>query len=205
MILYLSVIFVAMIILCVFNILFGLPFLQSEAWFVVVAVVCGVVFQFVIDGLFATIVHFLPKKWFSHEKKFFAVSQRERKFLNFCKVKKWKNLVWELGGLGGFRKNKIENPKDEKYVETFLMECNKGVITHLIDLFVGYLVILVFPLRFALTICLPIAFVNMVLNILPIMVLRYNTPKLLALHTALSKEKLTNVGSSDKVEDGQIQ
>lgn len=203
MILYLTVIFVTMLILCVFNILFGLSFLQCEAWFVVIAVICGVAFQFLVDGLFAAIVHFLPKKWFSHDKKIFAVTKTERKFLNFLKVKKWKNLVWELGGLGGFKKSKIENPTDIDYVETYLMECNKGVVTHYIGMFAGYLLILILPIRFALTICLPIAFVNMVLNILPILVLRYNVPKLLALHTALSKKMLTDDALSDKA-DGKI-
>ncbi|MBR1890604.1 MAG: hypothetical protein IJ817_02840 [Clostridia bacterium] len=204
MILYLTVIFIAMLIVSLFNILFGLSLLQCEAWFVVVAVVCGVAFQFVVDGLFATLVHLFPKKWFSYDKKIFAVTKAERKFLNLFNVKKWKNLVWELGGLGGFKKSKIENPKDIGYVETFLMECNKGVVTHYIGMFAGYLLILIFPIRFALTVCLPIAFVNMVLNIMPIMVLRYNVPKLQVLHEALLKERFSKTLSSAKVEEHEI-
>ena len=200
MILYLTVIFVAMLILCVFNILFGLPLLQCEAWSVVVIVVCGVIFQFLIDGLFATFVHLLPKNWFAYDKKIFASSRIEKKFLNFFKVKKWKDLVWELGGLGGFKKSKIENPTDIDYVATYLMECNKGVVTHYIGMFAGYLLILLLPSRFALTVCLPIAFVNMVLNILPILVLRYNVPKLQALHSVLLKKVQNNDCVSDKVD-----
>ena len=72
MILYLTVISIAMMVVSLFNILFGLSLLQCKAWFVVVAVVCGVAFQFLVDGLFATLVHLLPKKWFSYDKKIFS-------------------------------------------------------------------------------------------------------------------------------------
>ena len=43
--------------------------------------------------------------------------------------KNWKDKVAELGFLGGFRKNKINDPANPDYLTTFLMESNKRCIT----------------------------------------------------------------------------
>ena len=45
----------------------------------------------------------------------------------------------------------------------------------------------------ALTIALPVAIVNLFLNILPTLALRYNTPKLKSLLKRLKKKSLANV------------
>ncbi len=193
MILYLSVIIFSMIVVSVFNILFGLQMLDVPWWFVIVCVVLCVIYQFAVDGFFAIVIKKTPDRWYGKDKKIFQVSASEIKFLNFFRVKKWKEKVWELGGLGGFRKNKILEPQNPEYVEKFITETNKGVVIHWIGVFVGYTAIVAFPFRFALTICLPIAFVNMVLNFLPIMVLRYNIPKLLKLQKFLDRKKVQNV------------
>ena len=189
MVLYLSVIFFSMMIVSILNILFCLPQLNVPWWTVFACVSIVVAFQFAVDGICAIIVKVSPESWYNKNKKIFQVSASEIRFLNFLKVKKWKDFVWELGGLGGFRKNKIQEPQNQDYVERFLMESNKGVATHLFGIFAGFAAIWVFPFRFALTVCLPIALVNMVLNIMPIMVLRYNIPKLLALQKFLEKRE----------------
>lgn len=189
MILYLSIIFLAVVILCAFNIPFNLAALQCEWWFVIVACILCVVFEFAVDGIFALVVNKTPNKWYSPEKKQFEVSKRERNFLQKLGVKRWKDKIWELGGLGGFSKREIKEPNNLEYIEKFLIEINKGVVTHWIGVFAGFAVILCFPFRFALPICLPIAIVNVILNILPIMALRYNYPKLLVVRKKLLKDK----------------
>ena len=72
----------------------------------------------------------------------------------------------------------LKSPDDPEYIKQFIIECNKGVVTHRIGYFVGFLVVFLFPLKYAFVIGVPVAVVNLFLNILPTMVLRYNTPKL---------------------------
>lgn len=86
----------------------------------------------------------------------------------------------ELGGLGGFSKSHIVNPDSPQYFERFVIECNKGVLTHRLSYPIGFLVMLLFPNICAYTVAVPVATVNLFLNILPTIVLRYNTPKLKA-------------------------
>ena len=52
---------------------------------------------------------------------------------------------------------------------------------HAVGVAVGFAVLAIFP-RHAVGMGLPVALVNAVLNILPIFVLRYNTPKIANIH-----------------------
>jgi len=178
MILYLSIIFIAMTLIVLGNIIWNpQPFDYYEVW-LMVAVAISVVAEFLIDGVFAIIIHSLPTKWFSHEKKIFEVGKRERNFYEKLGIKSWKDKVWELGALGGFRKNKIKDPSSPEYIAQFLYESNMGIVMHVIGIFVGFGVMFILPLKYALTIGLFVAIVNALLNIMPTMILRYNVPKL---------------------------
>jgi len=189
MVLYLSVIIMANIIIAVLNIIFGTASFGYSPWFVILATIATTVFQFLIDGLFAFIVNKMPDKWFDENKKCFFVSKRTQRFYEKLQIKKWKDDVWELGGLGGFRKNKLASQSDPEYFRRFIIECNKGVVTHRIGYFVGFLGVFLIPLKYAMVIGVPVACVNLVLNILPTMILRYNTPKLMAVYKRLSRNQ----------------
>ena len=108
-------------------------------------------------------------------------------------IKNWKDKVAELGALGGFRKNKVADPNDPKYLEMFIIENNKGITLHIAGIIFGFLILL-FPMpKYALYIGLPIALVNVYLNMLSTMVLRYNIPKLkVALQRATKHANLTS-------------
>ena len=41
----------------------------------------------------------------------------EQELYKKLKVRRWKDKVWELGGLGGFSKKKLADPSDPKYIE----------------------------------------------------------------------------------------
>lgn len=183
MILYLSIIFVVATLIAIFNIIF-----TSTSWYIIVGIVAGATcFQILVDGLFALIVNNLPDKWFAMDKKCFKVSKKSQRLYEKLQIRKWKDKVLELGILGGFRKNKINDPNSPEYVEKFIVESNKGIVIHRIGYFVGFLVMLVFPFKFAFSIGLPVAITNMFLNILPVMILRYNIPKLMTLHKRLTR------------------
>ena len=133
-----------------------------------------------LDGIVAIAVNLLPDRWFGIERPIFKVSEQERSLHKRLKIRKWKDRVWELGGLGGFSKKKLLEPDNPAYVEKFLVECNRGTVVHRLSYPVGFLAMLALraPLRF--TVGIPVATVNLFLNILPTLVLRYNTPLLLS-------------------------
>ncbi|MBR2391933.1 MAG: hypothetical protein IKB06_05550 [Clostridia bacterium] len=178
MVLYLSVVFVAMALISMFNIALGSYGFNNYQLWVILAVIVSVVAEIAIQGLIAFIVNHLPKKWFAHDKKCFQVSKRERNFYEKIKIRSWKDKVWELGALGGFRKNKIADPTSPDYLLQFIVESNIGVVAHLVGIFFGFAVIFILPLEFAFKIGVPVALVNLLLCSLPTMILRYNIPKL---------------------------
>ena len=194
MILYLSIVFGGMTLISLLNILLGSYSFNHSALWVILAVVLSVVVEIAIQGIIATIVKHLPNRWFTPEKKLFKISKKERKFYEKIKIRSWKDKVWELGALGGFRKNKIADPNSPEYLLQFVVESNKGVTDHIVGIFCSFLVIFILPLKYALRIGLPVALVACVLCVLPTMILRYNIPKLMvayerARRTALLNEK----------------
>ena len=205
MILYLTTILIAMAIIISFNTLFNSMVSGISVFWTICVVTLAVILEIAIDGLFAFIVHSLPSKWFGKDKKFFDVSRKERKFYDKLNIKNWKDKVWELGALGGFRKNKINDPNNPTYIETFIIESNKGFVVHLVGIIFGFLILL-FPLpKYWLCIGLPIAIVNVYLNLLSMMVLRYNIPKLKVAHLRALKIYETQKNKNDKENlDGSI-
>jgi hypothetical protein len=193
MFLYLSIILVTMIILYAVNLGVGSVVWGLPPALVFIPITLLVLFEFAIDGLFAHITSKYPRKWFRKDKKIFQVGAREKKFLNFIKVKKWKDQVWELGGLGGFKKDKLYNASDPKYLERFIVESNIGVIVHYNGVFFGLLVVFLVPFRFLFKISLPITCINILLNLMSIWVLRYNTPKLQVALKRAERNQLKNM------------
>ena len=182
--LYLSIIGIAMLVISLVNIIF-----ETASWYcIVIAVIWCTALQFAIDGIFAIIINKMPDKWFGVENRAYYVSKKETKFYKKLKVRRWKDKVWELGGLGGFSKKTLLTPNSPEYIEKFIIECNKGVLTHRIGYFVGFFAMLTVPNICAFTIALPIAIVNLFLNILPTIVLRYNTPMLISMLNRLKRK-----------------
>ncbi len=185
MTLYLSTIGAAMLLIASLNILF-----EVGSWYyVIISVVWCTVLQFALDGLIAIVINKMPDRWFGVDNPVYRVSDRERRLYKKLKVRLWKDKVWELGGLGGFSKKELKEPDDPQYIEKFIIECNKGVLTHRLSYPIGFLAMLTLPKACALTIALPVAIVNVFLNVLPTMALRYNTPMLKAILARMERKK----------------
>lgn len=168
--LYLTVIGIAMTLISAFNMAF-----QTASWYyIIIAVVVCTALQFALDGTIAIIINKLPDRYFGVEHPWYQVSEREKKLYKALKVRKWKDRVWELGGLGGFSKKTLAEPGSPAYIQRFIIECNKGVLTHRLSYPIGFLPVVFIPA----SISVPVATVNLFLNILPTLALRYNTPKL---------------------------
>lgn len=174
---YIFVITVATAIIAAANALFVAPVYEMNGWLPALYTVATVVGVIAIDGVTAFLVNRLPKKWFNHHFKIFTVGAKEKKFYEKLKIRKWKDKIPELGALGGFRKNQISDPFNNAYVERYLQEVAYGEVVHFASLFVGFFVLLFFP-RFWLTIGLPVAVVNLLMNLPSLFILRYNSHKL---------------------------
>lgn len=183
--LYLTIIGIAMLIISMINIMLG-----TATWYnVMIGVSICTALQFALDGAIAILINQLPDKYFGINHPFYIVTETEKKFYKKIKVRNWKDKVWELGGLGGFSKKNLAAPDSPEYIEKFIIECNKGVLTHRLSYPIGYLPMLFIPNVCAFTIALPVATVNLFLNILPTIVLRYNTPKLMALLLRMKRKR----------------
>lgn len=130
-----------------------------------------------IDGVLAFLIRRLPVSWFSHGKRFFAVSKKERNFYRAIKINSWKDYIPELGGFTDFHKNELKSASDGEYLERFIFESNFGVMIHLSNAVLGILIILL-PFAQRLSIWLPIFIINFILSALPMMILRYHLPVL---------------------------
>ena len=183
--LYLSTIGIAMAVIAAVNILIG----TASWYYIILAVIWCTALQFALDGTVAILVRLTPDRWYGMEKTCFHVSEREKSLYKKLKVRLWKDKVWELGGLGGFSKKNLTAPDDPAYIEKFIVECNRGVVTHRLSYPVGFLAILTLWNVCAFTVALPVAVVNLYLNILPTLVLRYNTPKLRSVLERLNRKR----------------
>ena len=181
--LYLSVIGGAMLAIAAANIAMGV----APWYYVIIAVVWCTALQFAIDGFIAIVINKLPNGWFGASNRLYHVTKKERALYIRLGVRLWKDKIWELGGLGGFSKKELKEPDNPEYIERFIIECNKGVLTHRLSYPVGFLAMLTLPGICAVTIALPVAMVNVFLNILPTVALRYNTPLLQSLLSRIKK------------------
>ncbi len=144
----------------------------------------------VVDGLTATVCRLLPKKLANHEKKIFQVSQKEKKFYEKLRIRKWKDKIPEIGQFTGFRKSKLEDPKNIEYLDRFLLEICYGQIGHAASMLTSFLIVFLYPLhRLWMGISIPVAIVSLLLNMPSILVLRYNSYKLRVLRKSLLKKQ----------------
>ena len=184
MIMYLVIIAIAMVVVTLINWLaLGWTFLNAIFW---VAATTGIETLIVI--LLTIVSGLCVPHWFYREHKIYAVGQKEMNFYRAIRLNRWKDYVCELGKLSGFSKKKIVNPNDPAYVDRFIYELNKGMFVHTVCVLGAFLVLLV-PVPGFWSITFPVAIVGALLNVLPIMVLRYNKPRLLLLKKRLLRNQ----------------
>ena len=187
--LYLIIIFITIIATAGGNLLLSPPVTPEKAGSALFATVLGALAVFLIDAISALIIRRLtPKNLYLPSKKMFKVSKREKNFYRAIKIKAWKDLVPELGGFTSFHKDRLESKSDAEYLERFIIEANYGVIIHLANALLGFLILFI-PLCSSPTIWIPIFAVNFVLSILPVFILRYTLYTLQNLYSRAAKRK----------------
>lgn len=160
----------------------------GDFWLTALFSVLGTASVIAYDGLTAFLIRRLPEKWFAPEKKVFGVSRFEKRIYSKLKVKRLASVVPELGGFTNFHKDKLESAIDGEYLSRFLLESNYGVAIHIVNA-VGGFVIGFLPFCGGVGIWLPVALVNFVLSMLPVFILRNNTPSLLFLYKRTKKQR----------------
>lgn len=169
---YLITILVSALLIIVGNMAFC-PFSWENTCNISLSVAIGVVAVIAEDGVSALIIRRLtPKSLYRPERKFFEVSKRERNFYNSVGIKKWKDLVPELGLFTGFSKSEVRSTSDTAYLERFIIESNYGVIIHAANALLGF-VIMFIPICSAPSIWIPIFIVNFILSMMPVFILRH--------------------------------
>lgn len=184
--LYFTTIGIAMLIISAINMLFG----TASWYYIIIAVVWCTALQFALDGIVAIAVRMTPDSLYGINNPLFHITEWEKNMYKRINVRAWKDKVWELGAAGGFSKSTLQDPNDLEYIKKFIIECNRGVITHRLSYPIGFLAMLTLDGICSLSIALPVALVNLYLNVLPTLVLRYNTPKLKSLLSHLERKKV---------------
>ena len=143
-----------------------------------------------VDGAVATVSRLLPKSCANHESKIYVVTKEEKKFYEKIKIRQWKDKIPEMGHFTGFRKNKLVDPKSLEYVERFLLESCYGELGHFFSCFLGFVILLFYPVtEIWLAVSIPVAVINIFMNLPSLFILRYNSYKLRILRNSLVKKQ----------------
>ncbi len=141
------------------------------------------------DGIFATLIRrAMPASWFSKDLWIYKVSKRECKIYEMLGIKHWKDKVLELGMFTSFSKKTVADPNNPEYIDRFILESNYGIAIHFWNFVLSFVPMLFFPHDIAMRFVLPGAITNALLSILPLMILRYNVPRLTRLYVVLQKK-----------------
>ena len=139
----------------------------------------AIVFLLVIDAAVALIVRAMPKKLMNPYLKRFKVFSWESKVLVALGVRKWKDKIPEAGGtLVGFSKREVKDKSNPEYLYQFMVETVYGEVMHFWGFIFSFLVFAYKPAQFWI-VYLPLFLTNFLINFLPVMVQRYNRPKLM--------------------------
>ena len=161
-----------------------------EWWYVVLTVLLNFIALFAINAVVALFVRYvMPKKYFNPNLKIHKVHKWEIRFFKKIKINKWKDLVPEAGRvLVGFDKTKVEN-KEEAYINKFLSETIYAETMHFWSIIFTSFVFFISP-QLILTVILPQFITNFIINLLPVMIQRYNRPRLIVALERIKRLKI---------------
>lgn len=184
MIIYAIIIGITIVVITLLNVCIAMPVCGfNYTWYACLGMlVLSIVVVFIIDAVLAFLIRRLPNKWFSFKKKTFQIFKWEKHFYERLHIKKWKDKIPELGQFTNFSKSKIEDPTNNAYIERFLLEICYGEVIHFTSIVFGFLIILMFDLRYCLFMGIPVAIANGIINYLSFAILRYNRPKLMVIY-----------------------
>ena len=173
---YLLLITAAVAVISAVNVALG-----AALWPTLGAAVLLTVAVIAIDGLFAAAIRRLPARWFRYDRRIFAVGRREAALYRACRVAALDVIVPDLGCFTNFPKKHLLSPGDPAYTGRYLLESAYGIVIHAVNVLDGFLILLLLP-DYTWSVALPVALVNALLCLLPMLLLRSNFPRLVRLH-----------------------
>ena len=145
-------------------------------WYAFLGVFASAAAAFGLDALVALAVRRYPEEKIDPFHGYFAARRWERKFYVRLGVRHWKDRIPEMGGLlARFSKKQVADRRDNTYLLKFMRETCYAEVMHLLSIPAGFLILLLFPHRI-LWFGLPVALVNAVLQIFPVITQRYVRP-----------------------------
>ena len=167
-------------------------------WLFISIMICGL-----SSGVICLITRVLPKSVFDPHRKRFKTFSFEVGLYKHLRVKKWKDIIPDLGKLSGLEKGKLTQPNNPQYMERFLQENCIAESLHFFSIISGLLLFLFIPQKYFFSVGVIIFITNMILHILPVFVQRYLRPKMLKVYDRLiEKQKLD--GQIEIEEDDEI-
>jgi len=95
----------------------------------------------------------------------------------------------------------LADPQSVEYVDRFLLESCYGEIGHFFSLFTGFTLLFLYPLSdIWFVLAIPVAIINLFLNLPSLLVLRYNSYKLEVLRKSLLKKQQRKAVQAQAVE-----
>ncbi len=154
---------------------YGMPVLHA-ATLTLIAVLCA----FGIDALIALASRYaIPKRYYNPLRRRFSCARFEKKLYMRLGIRAWKDKIPETGGLlVGFQKSHALNLRDNEYVYEFMRETCYAEVMHIWSAIFCFVLLPLFSPPYRLSIALPVAAVNFVLQILPVLVQRFVRPQL---------------------------
>lgn len=182
MLTYLLTIFISMAVIAGGNIVFATAIYSLSPLYIIVAVLLSTIAVFGIDAVIAFVVHKLPAKYFNPYLKIYKVYGFERGLYERLGIRQWKDKIPEMGQLCDFKKDRIISITDNTYLYRFLVETCYAEVLHVWSGVLGFAIILMYPLKYAVLFGIPVASINLILQVLPVMIQRYTRPKLLKIY-----------------------
>lgn len=147
----------------------------------------NIFFWTVLNFGVAYAIRLLPSRFFSENQKIYQEHPFEKNFYKSINVSKWKHKLPDAGKLIRFYRNKLPKEIDLSYLNRFIKECCIAEIGHLLIGLLGYLSLLfVFllpaeSLLWNLILFALIATINLIIQLLFVIIQRYNRPRLILL------------------------
>lgn len=181
---YVIAILVCMVLIFTANAIFVTPLPDISNGDMLMFLVIGVAVAFAADAIAALFTRYaLPKSFFDPTKKRYKSFGWEKRFYGSIGIRKWKDKIPETGGLlVGFSKSKATDLRNNEYVFKFMEETCYAEVMHVWSIPLGFVTLLLCPAALRLTVALPVAVVNAVLQLLPVMVQRFVRPQLMRVY-----------------------
>lgn len=147
----------------------------------------NILFWTVLNFGIAYAVRFLPSRFFSENQKIYQEHPLEKNIYKKINVSKWKHKLPDAGKLIRFYRNKLPKEIDLCYLNRFIKECCIAEIGHLLIGILGYMSLLfafLLPaesLLWDLILFAFIATINLLIQMLFVIIQRYNRPRLIIL------------------------